>query len=258
MGAFGMTSDGSSAVTTPFRVVLMDDNAHDREHFRNLIRRHPAIQLTGEAETFQEALKIVMQENADILVLESRIGGYSVLEDCPLIPSLVKIIFLTQHPDAAVMAFELDAVDFLLKPLTSSRLAETMRRLLRLDWPRPSAAAPLPTGKETLLIPFERGRRGVRLDEISMIQAFGNYTRVAMGEGRSEIVLRSLAKWEKVIPMPPFLRVHRNTIVNSAKVSGLEQMGSASVLRLTEIEEPVAVSRRCLADVRQILFSSPS
>jgi len=234
----------------------MDDNADDREHFRTLIRRHPALQLIGEAETFQDALKILVQEHADVLILESRIDGVSVLEHCSLIPSAVKIIFLTQFPEAALTAFELDAVDFLLKPLSAARLAETMRRLLRLDWPRPSTTSRLPTGKETVLIPFERGRRGVRLDEISMIQAFGNYTRVALAEGRSEIVLRSLAKWEKVIPMPPFVRVHRNTIVNSAKVSRLEQLGHSNVLRLAEIEEPIAVSRRCLADVRQILFSS--
>lgn len=243
-------------MTAPFRAVLLDDNPYDREHFRFLLLRHPSIQLVGEAMNFQQALELVVQERADVLFLESEIGGKFLLDECPLIPPSVKLIFHTRHQTAAVRAFELDAIDFLIKPLTSSRLTETMRRLLRIEWQRPSVVAPPPGTGGMILIPFERGRRGASLDEISLIQAFGNYTRVALGDGKSEIVLRSLAKWEQLLPMPPFLRVHRNTIVHASQVRGLEESGSGSVLRMAKSEERIPVSRRCLPEVRQSLFAT--
>lgn len=248
-------SDAPVPLAVPFRVVLLDDDAADREHFRFLLRRHPAVQLVGEASTFQEALLLVTHERADVLVLESEIAGRSILEECSLIPSAVKLIFLTRHEGAAAQAFDLDALDFLRKPLGSPRLTETMRRLLRLDWQRPSSTLPPASPNGMVLIPFERGRRGASLDEISLIQAFGNYTRVSLGEGKSEIVLRSLSKWEQLLPHPPFLRVHRNTIVHSSKVQGLEEEDGGTILRMADADERVSVSRRCLPEVRHALFA---
>jgi len=243
-------------LTSPFRAVLLEDNPDDREHFRFLLRRHPAIQLVGEASNLKQALEILSREPVDVLFLESEIAGRFLLDECPLIPATVKLIFLTRHQAAAVRAFELDAVDFLIKPLTTMRFTETIRRLLRIDWQRPSIVPPPPSANGMVLIPFERGRRGASLDEISLIQAFGNYTRVSLGGGKSEIVLRSLAKWEQLLPMPPFLRVHRNTIVHSSKVRGLEESGSGSVLRVADNEDSIPVSRRCLPEVRQVLFAA--
>lgn len=248
-----MISDSSSVA--PFRAVLLDDNADDRSHFLQLIRRHPAIDLVGEAADFQHALEILSTRRVDVLFLESEIGGQSVLESCSLIPPSVKLIFLTRSKDSAVKAFELEALDFLLKPLGSHRLSEAVRRLLRIEWKRFSEEEqPGPTSGVTL-IPFERGRRGESLENIGLIQAFGNYSRVSLGGNRSEIVLRSLAKWQKILPMPPFLRVHRNALVHGGKVRQLEETGEGAVLHLTGVDEPVPVSRRCLSEVREVLFA---
>lgn len=234
-----------------FRVVLLDDNADDRAHFRNLLRRHPALDLVGEADTFKSALELIATKQADVLFLESEIAGSRILEECSLVPSSVRLVFLTKNAADALQAFEMDALDFLLKPLAAARLSETIRRMLRIEWTRPT---PTPSTQNKLLIPFERGRRGASLDEIAVIQAFGNYTRVALASGGSEIVLRSLAKWEKLLPMPPFLRVHRNTLVHSAMVKGLEETAQGTALRMDNIEELVPVSRRCLSEVRHLLF----
>lgn len=244
----------------PFRAVLLEDDEAARAHFRSLLRRHPSIQLTGEAHSFKEAVEMILQTQASLLFLESEVGGRFILDECQLIPAGVKLIFLTTHPEAAVRAFELDALDFLVKPVSASRLAETVRRLLRIDWKRREAATePMySTGEVTTLIPFERGRRGVSLNEITLIQAFGNYTRVVFdyGKGRSEVVLRSLTKWEQLLPMPPFLRVHRNAVVHSKKVLGLEEGSGGSVLRLDGNDEKIPISRRCLAGVRRALFAA--
>jgi two-component system LytT family response regulator len=250
----GMSGD-NSPIIAPFRTVLLDDDPFDREHFRHLLRRHPSIQLIGEADNFPEALRLIEEHEADVLFLESEIGGKSLLDSCPLIPLSVRLIFLTKHQTAAVRAFEFEALDFLVKPLTSHRFSETVRRLLRIEWKRSSQEPPAPPSA-TVLIPFERGRRGVSLEEIGLIQAFGNYTRVSMENDRSEIVLRSLAKWQKLLPMPPFLRVHRNALVHGKKVRHLEETASGVVLHLAGLKDPVPVSRRCLPEVRQALFSA--
>lgn len=241
--------------TPPFRAVLLDDQEEDRAHFRFLLRRHPSIQLIGEAATFREALEFIHREHPDVLFLESTLGGRLILDECACLPANVKLIFLTRHEASAVRAFELDALDFLLKPLTTPRFTETIRRLLRIDWQRATPVRDPQPINGAVLIPFERGRRGAALNEISLIQAFGNYTRITLGGGKSEIVLRSLAKWEQMLPMPPFLRVHRNTIVHAQKVIGLEEDGGASVLKMEGTEEKIPVSRRCLSEVRHALFA---
>jgi two-component system LytT family response regulator len=249
-----MTSESSAGA--PFRAVLLDDNADDRAYFLQLVRRHPSIELVGEAGSLQEALEIISSRRVDVLFLESEIGGHSVLESCSLVPPSVKLIFITRQQAAAVQAFELEALDFLLKPLGSHRLSETVRRLLRIEWKRFSQEEPPAPSNGVMLIPFERGRRGESLENIGLIQAFGNYTRVSLGGDRSEIVLRSLAKWQKILPMPPFLRVHRNALVHGGKVRQLEETAEGAVLHLTGVNEPVPVSRRCLPEVRQALFAA--
>ena len=237
-----------------FQIVLLDDNADDRTHFRNLLRRHPSLELVGEVETFKAALEIITSRQVDVLFLESQVAGAKIMEECSLVPSSVRLVFLTKNPADAMTAFEADALDFLLKPLAAARLNETIRRMLRIEWARPTPAP----ATDKILIPFERGRRGASLDEIALIQAFGNYTRVALVGGGSEIVLRSLAKWEKSLPMPPFLRIHRNTLVHSKLVKGLEDTANGTALRVDGVEEPVPVSRRCLTEVRHILFGNKS
>lgn len=243
------------AFPAPFRAVLLDDNPQDIKHFRLLLKRRPAIQLVGETATFQQALDLVAHQRADILFLESKIDGNCLLDECSLIPSSVKLIFYTRDTSAAARAFDLDAVDFLVKPLTASRLAETVRRLLRIEWQRSFIAESSTVAPRKILIPFERGRRGASLDEISLIQAFGNYTRVSLGDGKSEIVLRSLVKWQQLLPAPPFLRVHRNTIVQINQVRGLEEAGTGSVLCMAKSDERIPISRRCLPKVRHALFA---
>ncbi len=235
-----------------FRTVLLDDDEEDRAHFRSLIRRHPSIEIVGEASHLKDALQLVIAGNADVLALDTRIDGRSVLDECRFFPSSVRLLFLTREHENALRAFELDAIDYLIKPVDSARLAETVRRMLRIEWARPSAPAP---SSATVLIPFERGRRGTPLDEVCLIQAFGNYTRVVLSGGKSEIVLRSLAKWERILPMPPFLRVHRNTLVHSGRVRGLEETGNGHSLKVEDVDEPVAISRRCLTEVREAVFA---
>lgn len=245
------------ASLSPLKTVLLDDDADDRAFFRSLLRRHPSIKLIGEAESLPGALKLVDEHQANLIFMEAEIGGKNLFEQCHLIPSSTRIVFLTNDRAGALRAFELDALDYLVKPLASARLAETVRRMLRIEWERPPTATPSPTSN--VLIPFERGRRGVSLDDICLIQAFGNYTRLVLADGKSDIVLRSLAKWERLLPMPPFLRVHRNSIVHIRKVKKLEDGANGCELHIESNPEPVPVSRRCLTEVRKALFAhSPS
>ena len=241
--------------TTPLRVLLLDSNPYDIDRLRLLLRSYPMIEIAGETTMFRQALEWIAQNRIDVLFLESASKEGCLLDECHLIPSSVKLVFHTSDQLAAVRAFELDAVDFLTKPLTALRLKETIRRLLRLDWSQRSSSSSSSHLDQKFLIPFERGRRGASLDEISFIQAFGNYTRVSLGDGQSEIVLRSLVKWQQLLPTPPFLRVHRNTIVQINQVRRLEEVDSGCVLCMKKVDERIPISRRCLPQVRRTLFA---
>jgi two-component system, LytTR family, response regulator len=237
----------------PFRAMILDASEEDRRYLGEMMRRHPSVQILHEAAGLAEAAPIFEKRDVDVLFLDPAGMGTEVLAKTP---HNLKIVFTTRDASYAVTAFEIEAVHFLPKPVDAARLAEAVRRLLRIEW-RPPLSSP-PAQSEAIMIPFERGRKGVPLEDIRVIQAFGNYTRVAFSETGSELVLRSLNRWEQSLPEDRFLRVHRNTIVNLGHVRELasETHAENCVLRVAGVEDSIPVSRRHVAELKKRLYGN--
>lgn len=234
----------------PLNAWLLDESASDRQALRRSLTRHPAISICGEGANAGEMAGTAL----DVIFTEATFPAGSLARICRDFPSEAQMIIVTSQKDFAWQAFELDAVDFLLKPVEPRRLAEAVRRLLRLDWRPGTNSQPSPTG--TVIIPFERGRRGVALSDICAIQAFGNYSRVLFADGESEIVLRSLSRWLRALPPGKFLQVHRGAIVNRDRVRGLEGNSNSetALLRVDGLAEELPVSRRQVPILKKLLY----
>jgi len=167
-------------------------------------------------------------------------------------PPSLDIILLSQDEKWASRAFELDALDFLVKPVPRERLGRSVRRLLRLDWSGPREAEPV---SHQVFVPFERGRRLVAMNEICAIHAFGNYTQVVLAGGTTEIVLRSLRRWEETLSTGRFIRLHRSTLANAGRLRRVEmtEQGDGALAEMEGVAEKLPVSRRCLPGVRAAL-----
>lgn len=229
------------------KAVVVDDERLARRELRSLIQAHGGVDVVGEAASVQEAESLVEQLAPDLLFLDVEMpgaNGFALLES---VPSRTKIVFVTAHEEYAVRAFDVGAVDYLLKPVQPSRLA------LALGRAGPAEAVRL-AYDERLLLPTDRHYRLVKVRLIAAIEADGDYSRVSLADGASFHVLRSLKEWEERLPDRHFVRIHRSAIVNLEHVERVEKWFNSSFrVHVRSRTEPLVSSRRCSAVLRAMV-----
>lgn len=242
-------------------VLIVDDEPLARERLRTLLGdcTDPPVRVLGEAANAVQAMEWVGREAPDALLLDIHMPGVSglklaqTLKSLPLPPS---IIFVTAHAEHAVQAFELEALDYLTKPVRLARLQAALQKVRKARQAGPQG---LDAGAGDVMVIQERGRtERLPLDEVLYLKAELKYVTVRTA-ARSYIVDESLADLEARHPQW-FLRVHRNALVARRAVRALEkhfdpEEGEGWAVRLLGIEELLTVSRRQLAAVRETMAS---
>ena len=242
-------------------VLIVDDEPLARERLRTLLGDcvDPPVRVLGEAGNAVQAMEWVGREAPDALLLDIHMPGVSglklaqTLNSLPLPPS---IIFVTAHAEHAVQAFELEALDYLTKPVRLARLQAALQKVRKVRQAGPQG---LDAGAGEVMMIQEHGRtERLPLDEVLYLKAELKYVTVRTA-ARSYIVDESLADLEARHPQW-FLRVHRNALVARRAVRALEkhfdpEEGEGWAVRLLGIEELLTVSRRQLAAVRETMAS---
>ena len=242
----------------PLRALVVDDEALARTRLRTLLGdcREPAVELVGEAADAAQALALLQRHPVDVVLLDIHMpgpDGRALAAQIRARADAPAVVFVTAHAEHALQAFELEAADYLTKPVRQARLAEALEKVARLLRLRRAAA---PAAQEFLTIQ-DRGRtERVPLSEVAYLKAELKYLTVRTVE-RSYILDGSLSEFEERHP-GLFLRVHRNALVARQRVRALEkhfdsEEGEGWAVRLLGVTEPVAVSRRQLAAVRELL-----
>jgi two-component system, LytTR family, response regulator len=247
---------------TPIRVVIVDDEPIARRGIRQLLAPHQDVEIAGEARNGREAVQMLRAIAPDLVFLDVQmpeLDGFGVLRqlDAPRLPA---VIFVTAHDTFAVRAFELHAIDYLVKPVHEARFedalqrarerfasrntAELSRRLSELlaNGARPGAAAS-PDPPRRLVI--ATGGTDLVLDvaEIAWIEADDYYAAVHAG-GRRHLLRESLASLEQRLGGSRFVRVHRSAMVNLEHVREIRaRMSGDSVVVLRNGTE-IPLSRR--------------
>ena len=200
-------------MTSPLKVLLVDDEPPARRWLTTLLKAHPDITVVGEAATLSKAVRLWEAEKPDVIFLDVQMPPENGFDLLPRLQPLPRIIFVTAHDTYAVRAFEANALDYLLKPVHPERLSEALRRLY-------TAPPPLPPFSGTLqpddLLPLRDGglQRIVQARDIALIEAEGAYTKVRLRGQPPMILLRRLREWETMLPAPPFVRIDRSCILN--------------------------------------------
>ena len=240
-------------------VVVIDDEALSRSRMRFLLADCAglAIQLVGEAASASEALLLFEQLDVDVVLLDIHMPGMdgrvlaSKLRQRSAAPA---IIFVTAHAEHALQAFELDAVDYLTKPVRLSRLQSALQKAQRLLQQRLPEVGTQEAGYLTIQ---DRGRtERVPVGEVAYLKAELKYITVRTAE-RSLILDGALNELEDRYGAL-FLRVHRNALVARRLVRALEKVfdsdeGEGWAVRLVGIDELLPVSRRQLPALRELL-----
>ena len=243
------------------KTLIVDDEALARSRLRTLLGdcRTPAADVLGEAANAAQAQHQLAATAFDLVLLDIHMPGMDGIELARALrgrPDAPAIVFVTAHPAHAVTAFELDAVDYLTKPVRAERLQQALQKAERHLKERRTAAAPSESPKETLLIQ-DRGRaERVPLADVLYLKSEYKYLTVRT-RTRSHILDGSLNEFEERYPQQ-FVRVHRNALVARSAIRALEKYDDGEdaegwALRLDGIDEPLVVSRRQLSAVREAL-----
>lgn len=245
-------------MTSPLRTLLVDDERLARKGLRSLLAAHPEITIVAEASTVAEAAGQAAQQPIDLIFLDVQMppaGGFDLLASLPSAPRPA-IIFVTAHDQYAVRAFEVEAFDYLLKPVAPDRLAAAIQRVLGRSSAPPFPVAPSPPPGDMLVLRDRGHVRRVALPDIAAVEADGHYSRVYLANEPPMHIQRGIASWTGQLPAPQFLRVDRSLIVNLARVRSLD-VRSRDVAELTLVAggNPLLLGRAASARLRAALAS---
>lgn len=243
-----------------FRTLIIDDEPLAREEMHRLLGEQATVAIVGEADDVPSAQKRLATHDYDLVFLDIDLGGGTGFDLVTHVQPEARIIFATAHNEFALRAFEVNALDYLLKPISSERMAASLDRL---GTPASSTAidvseSPLPAlnDADRVLLKNDSGVRFVALADIAAIITSDNYTDVFIADGSHFLVRRPLSAWEVALPPEAFLRVHRQAIINLAQVQNMDSpTGGQPTLQMRGMTEPVQCSHRRAPELRRQLDS---
>ena len=235
--------------------LIIEDEPFVRQDLSALLDRHGRVRMAGEAGTLYEAKQLLQQHFFDIVFLDIGLPGGSGFDLIPFIDQQSKIVFVTGHDDYALKAFEINALDYLLKPVAKDRLDNTLSRIL------PQAENPAGRAeKERILIKCDTGSRYISPENILAITSIGgNYIALYLHQGEKLIHRSTLKSWETALSGAFFCRIHKSTIINMARVTRLARLANGILkVFLGQCPHPFKVSRRMAGHLKMTLMNIKS
>ncbi|MBN1611853.1 MAG: response regulator transcription factor [Polyangiaceae bacterium] len=230
------------------KALIVDDEPYARQDLRELSRREDGVNVAWEAGSMPEAREILSTAEPDVVFLDVQLQDGCGFDLLPSVPEATDVVFVTAYDQYALRAFEVNALDYLLKPVSAERFRHCVARLSRQRPPSntPDASAAPVTWNDRILVRTGARREFIPVARVVAVTSLGgNYTRVGTLDGCWHDVRRTIKEWEAILPQPHFVRVHRATIVNVDHVErATKQLGGGLHLKLRRLEEPIVVSRR--------------
>ncbi len=243
-------------MSQPLRILIADDELVARKRLARLLSAMPDVEVAGEAADGEAVLAAVRAGGVDVVLLDIHMpgaDGLALAQVLRTMPEAPPVVFVTAYAEHAVTAFQLEAVDYLTKPVRLERLEAALGRVEKARQGRNGGPEP----EQEVLVIQDRGRtERVPLPEVLYLKAELKYVTVRTAT-RSYILDGSLSELEERHGSQ-FLRVHRNALVARRAVRALEkhydpEEGEGWAVRLNGIDELLAVSRRQLGAVREAI-----
>lgn len=244
------------------RVVIVDDEAPARGLLREYLAAHPGIEVVGECANGFEAVKVIGEQVPDVVFLDiqmPKLDGFEVLD---LLERPPAVVFVTAFDEYALKAFEVHAVDYVLKPVTRERLAAALgqarERLRATIAPAPSpamlAAAARPPGRyvERLLVKDGPNVHVIPVGQVDWIEAQDDYVGIH-AEGRTHLKPQPLAEVAAGLDPARFVRIHRSCVLNIERLARLELYAKDSYLAVLKDGKELPVSRPGHARLKELL-----
>ncbi len=232
------------------KALLIDDERMARREMRHLLEAHPEIEIVGEADSGHAALSLLPSLKPEVLFLDVQMpemDGFEFVH--AMAEHSARIIFCTAYDAHALRAFEVNAVDYLLKPVDPARLASAIQRL--------SDSSPIAIQEETplretdrVLLKGEHRTWFVPVRSIYLLQSEGNYTQVFF-EGGKVLLPRSLGALEQRLNLPLFFRANRAQVINTRAITQVAEWFNGGLQVTLNSGDQVEISRRQAALFRR-------
>lgn len=240
-------------------VVIIDDESPAREVIRLFLKDFPQLIVVGEAENGFEGMRLIQEQKPDLVFLDvqmPKLTGFELLE---LLENPPAVIFSTAYDAYAVKAFEVHAIDYLLKPFNRARFAEALEKYLQ----QPAKPEPIQEAI-SLQESYQQGpshqivvKDGSKIniipvEEILRIAAQDDYSEIVTSKGRF-LKKQTMTQFEKQLDPQIFVRVHRSSIVQVSQIQNIDRYGKESYLASLKNGDDVTVSASGYAKLKQVL-----
>jgi len=244
-----------------FRVIVVDDEEPARRLLRDYLKEVADISIVAECANGFEAVKAVAEHDPDLVLLDiqmPKLDGFEVVE---LLERDLPIIFVTAHDEHALRAFEVHAVDYLLKPFSTERLGEALHRAReRIDREErpPSLQEVAATARkegealERILVRDGSDVRVIPIDEVDYIEARDDTVAIHVG-GASHLKAQRMSMLEESLDPKRFIRVHRSYILNVDRLRSIELYAKDSRIAILNDGTKVPISRSGYSRLRELL-----
>lgn len=234
------------------KALLIDDESLARFTLKNKLEEFPEVEILGEAASVREAADKIKNLDPDLIFLDVQMNDGTGFDLLNQIEYTGKIIFVTAFDEYALRAFEINAVDYLLKPISSRRLKEAIARISAGDSVRKEETLHKLQYGDRLMVLHKKSVHFIKMDRISCIIASREYTYIRTIDGGDYLANKTISEWERRLPEDYFCRINRSTIINFECISKIvpTYTGTAEVT-IQGNPDPLLISRNYFKILKQ-------
>lgn len=230
---------------TKLKAIIVDDERLARVNLKNLLVHHPEIEVVGEADSCKSAVELIELHKPHLIFLDIQLGGETGFDLLEKIDNSIKVIFVTAYDEYAIRAFEVNAVDYLLKPVNPERLKQSIEKLIQKEDVQKNSAKSYEYSDCIYVQINNYASRFIKISLISFIEPVGNYSKIVTSDGKYCLVLKTLKLWQEELPENNFVRIHRSCIINIEHVERIEKKSNTQhQIFLKGIPKSLDISRR--------------
>lgn len=239
-----------------YTALVVDDERLAREDLTYYLSKYPEIEIIREAASVKSAAALVEECSPDVIFLDVHMPEESGFGLFHRVKITCPVIFVTAYDNYAIRAFEVNALDYLLKPIHRIRLAQTITRLFAKDNQNssPVAAPKKLEYSDQVFVKTGDTCEFVPLDNIICIQSSRDYTELYLASQGKKFIHKSMLEWEELLPHTSFIRIHRSTLININHLSKIEKSSSGAYqIYLKGLAEPLSISRSYWPNIKKLI-----
>lgn len=237
------------------KVIIVDDERLARQELKSMLSTFPNMEIVSECNDAESAIEVINQMKPDVVFLDIQMPGktgFDVLEELTAVPH---VVFVTAHDEFAIKAFEVNALDYLLKPVQPARLADAIKKLnenIQQDTGTRTQGEHVLSENDQVFVKDGEKCWFVKLSDVRLFESEGNYVRIYFNQNKP-LILRSLNYLDERLDQKIFFRASRKHLINLRWVDSIEQWFNGGLMVKLKGGEQVEISRRQAVKLKEMM-----